>query len=154
MILSTGLADFLAGGAPGNSLRKIFEYGVLALYGGAIPADANHAETGTLAGYVTVDGGVFTPGNNTNGLVWEPPAGGICPKESGVIWAIIPIATVTLTWARLYTNSRILGASTLEKRIDFTCGAASGDIQWSSLQLIEAEIRTIDVFNLRIKRFL
>ena len=154
MILSTGLADFLAGGDPGGSLRKVFEHGVLALYGGEIPADADHAETGTLCGYVTVNGGPFTPGSPINGLVWEPPAGGVCAKESGVIWAIVPIATVTLSWARLYTNSMVLGASTTEKRIDFTCGAASGDIQWSSLDLIAGQIRTIDVFNIKMRRFL
>ena len=154
MIISTGLADALAGAMPGQSLRKIFEYAVLGIYGGAIPADADLAETGTLIGWLTVDSLPFVPGSPTNGLVWGPPAGGICPKSSSEIWSFVPLVTMEITWARLYTNTVVTGYSTVEKRIDYLCGAASGDLQFSVLLATQGQVRTIDLFDLGFSRFI
>ena len=69
--ISTGLADALAGGGAGDgSLKDILANAVAAVYSGSQPVNADAAETGTLLGYITKDGGSFTPGSATNGLAW------------------------------------------------------------------------------------
>jgi len=52
--LSTGLRNFLTGE---NTFRKAFEDGVLNIYSGALPADADAAPTGTLLVKVTKSSG-------------------------------------------------------------------------------------------------
>jgi hypothetical protein len=154
MILSTGLADILAGGSPGQSLRTIFNGGVIGLFDGTQPADANLAESGSLVGYITLNAGPFTPGQPDNGLVWDTVVNGECMKPGGVVWAVVPLITTSITWARLYTNSRVLGASTTEPRIDLSCGVASGDMRWASLNFVAGIQRSVDVMSLAIRRFL
>lgn len=154
MNISTGLANILAGGAPAQSLRSIFAFSVMRVYTLPMPADADLAETGTYLGSITLNGGVFVPGNTENGLSWDAPVAGLCPKPSGAVWKIVPVASGQAGWVRLYSNTMVLGASTTEPRIDFACGALSGEIRWSSLDFLLGVERGIDVFNLGIKRFI
>ena len=150
--ISTGCANALAGNSSTGdaSLRDIFEAGVIAVYTGSQPANADAAESGTLLGYITVASGAFTPGNPTNGLVWDSAVAGVCPKPSATEWSITPIADGTAGWARLYDNARTTGASTTAKRIDFTCGIGSGELRWTTTTFTTGVKFTLDSLNLGI----
>lgn len=135
--LSTGLVDALAGGNAGDgSFKDLFANAVIAVYTGSQPANADALETGTLLGYFTVDGGAFTPGVATNGLNWDAADGGVCEKPTAEEWAIIPVASGTAGWARLYDNSRTIGLSTSAVRLDMSCGVGSGDLRFSTTTLV------------------
>lgn len=150
--LSTGLANALAGNSSTGdaSLRDIFEAGVIAVYTGSQPANADATESGTLLGYITVASGTFTPGNATNGLVWDSAVNGVCPKPSATEWSITPIADGTAGWARLYDNARTTGASTSAKRLDMACGIGSGELRWTTTTFTTGVKFTLDSLNLGI----
>lgn len=150
--LSTGCANALAGNTSTGdaSLRDIFHEGVIAVYTGAQPANADAAESGTLLGYITVASGAFTPGNGANGLIWQNAVNGVCPKPSGIEWSITPIASGTAGWARLYANDRVTGASSSAKRLDMACGIGAGELRWTTTAFTIGVKFTIETLNLGI----
>ena len=123
----------------GGDFRKVFRAGVIAVYSGTQPATADTAESGTLLGYITVDSGAFTPGSETNGLVWDDAVAGVCGKPSTDEWSITPVASGTAGWARLYANDMTTGASSTAVRIDMACGVGAGELRMSTTTL------TVDV---------
>lgn len=134
--LSTGLANALAGGGSGDgSFKDVFANAVIAVRTGTQPANADAVESGTLLGYITVDGGEFTPGSATNGLNWDAAVDGVCAKPSATEWSIIPIASGTPGYARLYTNARTTGESTSAVRMDLQCGVGIGELRFSTSTL-------------------
>lgn len=150
--LSTGCVNALAGNTSTGdaSLRDIFHEGVIAVYTGTQPANADTAESGTLLGYITVASGEFTPGSGTNGLIWQNAVNGVCPKPTETEWSITPIADGTAGWARLYDNARTTGASTSAKRIDMACGVGVGELRWTTTTFTTGVKFTIDTLNLGI----
>jgi len=127
--LSTGMANAIAGGNSGDgSIKDILANAVIAIYSGTQPVNADAAESGTLLGYITKDGGSFTAGSATNGLNWDAAVDGVCAKPSAEEWAIIPVASGTAGYGRLYDNAMVTGASTTSKRIDLACGVGSGEL--------------------------
>lgn len=152
--LSTGLANALAGGGAGDgSLKDILANAVAAVYTGSQPTSADAAETGTLLGYITVNGGAFTPGSPANGLNWDASVDGICAKPSAEEWAIIPIADGTAGYIRIYDNSRTTGLSTTAKRFDMSCGVGTGDAQWSPTAVLATGIKNvINSFSLKVPK--
>lgn len=135
--LSTGAVNALAGGGAGDgSFVDVFVNAVIAVYTGSQPVNADAAESGTLLGLITVDGGDFTGGSATNGLNWEAALGGVCAKPTDEEWAIIPDASGTAGWARLYANAMTTGASTSAVRIDLACGVGTGELKFSTTTLV------------------
>ena len=134
--LSTGAVNAIAGGGSGDgSFVDIFANAVIAVYTGTQPANADAAETGTLLGLITVDGGAFTGGSATNGLNWDAAVAGVCGKPSAEEWAIIPSASGTAGWARLYANDMTTGSSSSAVRIDMACGVGAGELRMSTTSL-------------------
>ena len=151
--LSTGTVNALAGGGTSDgSLKDIFNAGVIAIYTGSQPANADAAETGDLLGYITVASGAFTPGNATNGLVWGDAVNGVCEKPSATEWSITPSATGTAGWARLYSNAMVTGASSTAVRIDLSCGVGSGDLRWTTTAFTTGVKFTIETLNLIVSK--
>jgi len=151
--LSTGTVNALAGGGTTDgSLKDIFNAGVIAIYTGAQPANADASETGDLLGYITVASGAFTPGSATNGLVWDNAVNGVCGKPAATEWSITPTATGTAGWARLYSNARVLGASSSAIRIDLSCGVGSGDLRWTTTAFTTGVKFTIETLNLIVAK--
>jgi len=124
--ITTGLANLIA-----ETLRTSFLNGVAAVYDGTQPASSELAEVGVLLGYITKDGGAFVAGEATNGLHWDAAVNGACPKPTDEEWAIIPIASGTARYIRLYDNTMTTGASTTALRMDMSCGITSGDALWA-----------------------
>lgn len=134
--LSTGAVNALAGGVAGDgSFKDVFANAVIAVYTGSQPINADAAESGTLLGLITVNGGAFTGGETTNGLNWDAAVAGVCAKPSATEWAIIPDAGGTAGWARLYANDMTTGESTTAARIDLACGVGAGEVRFSTTTL-------------------
>lgn len=130
---STGAVNALAGGGAGDgSFKDVFANAVGAFYSGTQPANADAAEGGTLLGYLTKDGGTFTPGSATNGLNWDAAVNGVCAKPSGEVWKCVPVAGGTVGYLRIYANDRTTGSSSSAVRFDLACGVGSGEVRLSS----------------------
>lgn len=141
--LSTGDVNALA-----NARRTAYANAVIAVYSGVQPTNADAAESGTLLGYITVDGGSFTPGTPINGLNWDAASGGICAKPSATEWAIIPIASGTPGYARVYANDMTTGSSSTAVRFDIQCGVGIGELRFSTSTLTSGVKSTVNSFNL------
>lgn len=128
--LSTGMVN-----AAANAIRTAYANAVVAVYSGTQPASADAAETGTLLGLITKDGGEFTPGQVTNGLNWDAAVDGVCLKPSAEEWAIIPSVGGTAGYARVYANAMVTGISTSAVRFDLACGVGAGELRFSTTSL-------------------
>lgn len=141
--LSTGDAN-----AAANARRTTYANAVIAVYTGAQPTGADSAESGTLLGYITVNGGTFTPGSPANGLNWDAAVDGVCSKPTAEEWSIIPIASGTPGWARLYANAMTTGASTTAVRCDMQCGVGIGELRFSTSTLTSGVKATVNTLTL------
>lgn len=136
--------DTLVVGVAGGSFKGIFRNGVIRLYSGAQPTDADQAETGTLLCEITLASGVFTPGTATNGINFGGVAGGTIGKASGEVWSGSNVATGTAGWARIYANDRTLGASTTKARLDCSVATSGAQLTLTSTSLVSGVTTTID----------
>ena len=141
--LSTGDVNALA-----NARRTAYANAVIAVYTGVQPANSDAVESGTLLGHITVAGGAFTPGSPTNGLNWDAAVGGICAKPSATEWAIIPVASGTPGYARVYANDMTTGESSTAVRFDIQCGVGIGELRFSTSTLTSGVKSTVNSFNL------
>ena len=131
---TVAIANF-SGGA---SLKEILDYGIIAIFPSTVPrpANADADEGGSPIVWITKDAGAFTPGTLTNGLKLADAIGGVVSKVSGEEWSGIPSGSGTASWARYYDNARIMGASTVSRRMDMSCGFASGEMHLSSTSIV------------------
>lgn len=149
--LSTGAVNALAGGGAGaGSFKDVFANAVIAVYTGTQPANADAAEPSSPLGLITVDGGAFTGGESTNGLNWDAAVAGVCGKPSATEWAIIPDASGTAGWARLYANDMTTGASSTAVRIDMACGVGSGELRMSTTSLVVDVKSVVNTLNVTV----
>lgn len=146
---SPGLTEVLV-----NDLLAHFDKCVIAIYTGSQPASADLVETGTLLGHITVNGDPFTPVTGTNGLVFEDGGVGIIRKPAAVDWSIMPIASGTPGWGRMYDKNMVLGASATALRMDFACGVASGEFRFALSTLTVGIRTTINTFPIQIRQFI
>lgn len=152
--LSTGLRNLMlaqtAGSLVGASFGTLFLDGVIYIYTGAQPADADTTEPGTNILIITESGGAFTPGAATNGLEFEDdPTTGELEKAAAETWQGVGInAGGTAGWFRFYANARIQGASTTGVRFDGTCATSGGELTMSSTTIVVAATTTIDTFKI------
>ena len=122
-----------------GALGSIYYQGVIDVYDGTPPADANDAiTTQTLIGRITLNGGAFTEGVGTNGLVFDAPTVsgsgtskvGVLKKPDLAMWAIVAgtlSGTKTATWARLRGNAiDSAGLSTTLPRIQLSVSDTNG----------------------------
>ena len=136
-----------------NHLLSVFDKAVIAIYTGSQPASADLAETGTLLGYLTLNGDPFTPVTGVNGLVFEGGGVGIIRKPAALDWSIIPIASGTPGWARLYSKEMTTGLSPTANRFDLACGVASGEFRFA-LSTLTFGIRTaVNTFSIQVFQF-
>jgi hypothetical protein len=134
----------LGAGMNGGSLDELLRDGVIEVYSGAQPSDADSAETGTKLLRVTLASGAFTPGSPTNGLNLGTAASGAVSKESAEVWSGVGLAAGTAGWFRFYSNAYTTGASTSAVRFDGVCGVGSGELRLSSLSVAVGATITVD----------
>jgi len=104
---STGLRNFLIGE---GTLRKAFEDGVLNLYSGAAPANADDAPTGVLLAKITKASGAVAAGERST-----PQIGTIGITVAGVGATIIVAVTVDGAGPTDYTYAVLAEDNTLAK---------------------------------------
>lgn len=142
--LSTKLRTNMAGT---TGWGATFANGVIHIYSGSQPLDADSAVTGTLLGIVTTDGGAFAFGSPTNGLAFDAPVAGVVSKAAAGAWKFTGIANGTAGWFRLMGNaSDSLGASTILPRVDGSVGVSGTDMKLSNLTIAIGAPSTIDAF--------
>ena len=111
------------------AFKTAFTNGVIYMYSGAMPTDADAAVQGTLLGKVTKDGGTFAFGTSTNGINWDTPTGGVVSKAAAETWTYTGIADGTVGWCRLMGNPvDALGSSTTLPRCDVAVGASGSNV--------------------------
>ena len=149
VMLSSGLRNSLlgtgtTGGAPMSSQ---FANGVMYIYSGPQPLNADQAVQGTLLLVITNTAGTFNFGTATNGLLLGTGVSGVIAKATAQTWQGVAAATGTAGWARLMGNaSDNLGVSTTLPRIDMSVGTAGADLNLSSVNIAAGAPTTVDVW--------
>jgi len=135
----------------GGSLKDIFKDGVLKVYSGTQPTDADQAFNGTLLATFSNNHGTFTPGSPAYGLRFGTASAGAIAKDSSQTWQAVAVATGTAGWFRLYANATDAGAgSTSLPRIDGTIGTSGAQLNMSSLTITLGATITIDTFTVTL----
>ena len=120
--------------------------GVIEIYTGAQPASANDPVTGTLLGTVTSNGGAFTPGSATNGLLFGTAASGSVAKAA-TAWQFTGLANGTAGWFRFKGNAVDAGAlSTTHVRLDGSIATSGGDMTIGNISVTTGAPNTVDQF--------
>lgn len=142
--LSTGLRN---GMLNATGFTEAFNDGIMHIYSGPQPLNADTAVSGTLLGKVTVNSGAWVAGSPTNGLGFDAPASGVISKAAAEVWSMVAIADGTAGWFRLMGNAAdALGASTTLPRLDGSIAQSGGDLNISSTTIVTGAPTTIDVF--------
>jgi len=120
--VSTGaMAAWLCTG----SFQDIFVNGVMEIFTGVQPLNADAVETGDKVAIVTVDGGAFTAGVATNGLNFDDTTDATLTQASAEDWKGAFIVEGTMGWFRFYANDQTAGASTTAIRFDGSVGTST-----------------------------
>lgn len=142
--ISTGLRQNMLNA---TGFKTSFAAGVIYIYTGPQPLNADTAVQGSLLGKVTLNGGAFSFGTSTNGLNFDVPVSGVISKAVAETWTMIATATGTAGWFRLMGNpADALGSSTTLPRVDGAIAQSGGDLNISSTSIVTAAPTTIDVF--------
>lgn len=137
--LSTGLRAAIMAS---TGFVGAMDAGVLEIFSGSIPADADSAEgSGTKLLTITVGGGAFA----SYPLHFESSApAGVASKSSSETWQGDGLADGTAAWFRFYDSSNTTGASTTDCRFDGTVGTSGADLILTSTSIVTGATTTID----------
>jgi hypothetical protein len=138
----------------GGSLKDVFQDGVLRIYSGSQPADADTAVSGTLLLEISESAGTFAHAAFANGLEFGDAASGAISKAAAETWQDTGIASGTAGWFRLCANPTDAGAaSTSLPRIDGSVGTSGADLNMSSTSIVSGSTYTIDTFTLTLPKY-
>lgn len=127
-----------------KTFKDIFRNGVIRVYSGTEPADADADEgSGTLLLEITKDSSALTPGTSTNGLNFDVIASGVLSKNTDT-WSDAGLANSTAAWYRLYDNGVITGSSSTAKRCQGTISTSGTTFILSSTSIKLGATTTID----------
>lgn len=143
--LSTGLKNEMMKSG-GKSLADALANGVMHIYSGSIPADADQTESGSvLLAVITESGGDFTGGVATNGINFDVAVGGVVSKATGETWRDDSAnATNTAGWFAIYANDYTTGASTTAIRLFGTISTSGADMNMTTTSVSAGAPLTID----------
>jgi hypothetical protein len=135
----------------GGSWEDLFWDGILDIYTGAIPADADATEgAGSKLVAVTIGSVAFALGT---GLKFDVAAAGVLAKRTGDVWSGVGLVNPgpgTAAWFRFYDKNHTTGASPTAIRFDGTCGTSGADLLMSSTSVALGATVTIDAFNVTL----
>lgn len=132
----------------GGSIKDILRNGVLVLYTGTRPSDADQAETGTKLVELTLDSGGFVAGVSANGLnlghMDNTTLKRAIDPETGVteIWRGLGLADGSAGWARWYSNEYVTGASTDAVRMDGVVATSGADVNMPNGTAVTQNVHT------------
>jgi len=137
-------------GSNGGSLKEIMQDGIIHIYSGSQPSNADAAETGTKLVEITVSSGAFTPESATNGLEMKKTISGTMSKASDETWSGAAVATGTAGWFRFYDNNEDTGADATACRFDGTVGTSGAQLIVSSTSIVSGATVTVDSFDITL----
>jgi len=142
--LSTGLRNGLLNA---TGFTEAVNDGIIYIYTGPQPTNADTAVQGTLLLRITVNNGAWAAGSPTNGLGFDAPAAGVLSKAAAEVWRGLGVVDGTAGWFRLCGNvADAGGASTTLPRLDGSVAISGGDMNLSSIAVVTNAPTTIDVF--------
>ena len=163
--LSTGLRNKLLHGTGGygtGGLKELFADGVMDIYSGVGPANADAAETGSQLVRITVasgtcgsggtGGGTSGTGVGSDGLDFGTAANGILPKNADV-WSGMGTANGEAGWFRFYDTRAQAGTSGTAVRMDGICAVSGGDLNMSDLTVAAGATITVDSFSITLPAY-
>lgn len=146
--LSTGLRNKLLGdGSTDKDFKNLFANGILKIFSGSQPADADTTESGTLLCTITLASGAFTGGVSTNGINFGTASAGAIAKAAAETWSGVVASTGTAGWFRFYANDATTGASTTAARFDGAIATSGAELNMSSTSLTSGATTTITSFS-------
>ena len=136
-----------------NTIRSQLDQGVIYIYSGTQPANADAAPTGTHLGTVSVGAATWSYAVNTNGLNFAAAANSILDKAGAETWQFKGLATGTAGWFRFVTGVTIeddlaLDAGAAHPRIDGRIATSGAEMNLSSLSVVVDAVTTIDTFRI------
>lgn len=132
--LSSGLIRGMLGpDAPKGSLTDMLANGVIRIYNGTRPANADAAENGTMLLEITLDGLVSTtPMTGTNGINLGEFIGNTLKQAAGETWKGEAVVTGTAIWGRWYAAPYEIGASSTAVRADGMVSISGAEINMAN----------------------
>ena len=135
--------------AKGGSINDIFKHGVMHIYSGTQPVDADAVETGTKRVEITADGNTHVPASGLYGLEFVDDAvAGVLGKLTTQTWKGAALNTGTIGWFRFYDQTVTTGASTTAIRFDGSIALSGAQLNVASLDVASAVDFVINSFNM------
>jgi hypothetical protein len=138
----------------GGSLKDIFKDGVIKIYSGTRPTDADTSLGGaTLLVTISLASATFTSGAVAGGLEFGVAASGAIGIASGAVWSGVGVQTGTAGFFRFYANATDAGAADttfIYPRIDGTVATSGADLNMISTAIRSGSINTIDTFTITL----
>ncbi|WP_027389232.1 hypothetical protein [Chrysiogenes arsenatis] len=145
--LSTGLRNAML---EDKGFKEAFANGVIRIFTGTQPANADAGETGTLLCQISLASGAFIAGAPENGINFGTAANGTIGKAEGEVWSGVNMETGTAGWFRFYANPLVTGVSATAIRIDGVCATSGGEMQMTNVSLVSGTTTTVDVANITL----
>lgn len=143
---STGLKNQLLDSLP---LLDLLADGIIRVYSGTVPADADAALGSAVLLVTYTDAGAALGAGN--GLDMDSPAvSGALSKDPGQTWEGDAVATGTASFFRFVAQDDTGASSTSEVRIQGTVGGAGADMFVQSTSFVDTTTYTIDYFSVAI----
>lgn len=139
--LSTGMRNKLM---DTGSLKSILAGGLIKIYAGALPADADAAVTGTLL--CTVSNASGGTGINFD----TTAAAGILSKAPGETWSGVNAATGTATYFRHVAAGDDGTLSSTQARLQGAIATVGAELNLSSTSLTSGATQTVDFYSVTI----
>jgi hypothetical protein len=130
--------------ARGGSLADLFRYGVMRIFAGSMPTDADTTEGSTALVEITQGSGTFVAGTEDNGLLLGNVSSGVLAQETGETWSGAATSTGTAGWFRFYDNALTTGASTTAIRFDGDIATSGAALNMSNTSITSGGTVTID----------
>lgn len=135
-----------------GSLQELLLDGIIHVFSGTQPADADDVEGCTKLLEVTLSSGAFVPGAPGNGLEIAGPTSGVIGIYPGDVWSGVGLVDGTAGWFRYYSNAEDIGADPSAVRLDGICGTSNAQLNMSSLLISAGATTTIDSFIITMPR--
>lgn len=130
--------------ARGGSVADIFRQGVIRIFAGSMPADADTTEGSTALVEITQGSATFVAGTEENGLLLGEGASGVLHQEDGETWSGVAASSGTAGWARFYDNSLTTGASTTAIRFDVDIATSGAAFVMTNTSVTSGGTTTVD----------
>lgn len=134
----------------GGSFKTLMQNGIIEIYSGSQPSDADSAETGTKLVRLTLSGGSFTAEAAANGLEFKVENDGTISKNTDETWQGEASATGTAGYFRFYDNNYDTGADKTAVRFDGNVGTSGAQLNISNTSITSGATVTVDTFDVTL----